>query len=90
MRPSLSIAGGLALVSLRDVAVSRWANQVSAKLDENGMLVTEKVFSFLVAVMAVPLTLDGLAWLGRGHPAYPALSRLGPGWVASSVQQQLR
>jgi small neutral amino acid transporter SnatA (MarC family) len=64
MRPSLSIAGGLALVSLRDVAVSRWANQVSSKLDENRMLVTEKVFGFLVAVMAVPLILDGWALAG--------------------------
>ena len=43
----------LAFVLLIDVAVFRWANQVSAKLDENRMLVTEKVFGFLIAAIAV-------------------------------------
>jgi small neutral amino acid transporter SnatA (MarC family) len=36
----------LLLVLLIDIAVFRWANQVSAKLDEGRMLVTEKVFGF--------------------------------------------
>jgi multiple antibiotic resistance protein len=54
----------LALVLLIDVAVFRWANQVSAKLDENRMLVTEKVFGFLIAAIAVQLVLDGLASAG--------------------------
>ena len=54
----------LALVLLIDVAVFRWANQVSAKLDENRMLVTEKVFGFLIAAIAVQLILDGLASAG--------------------------
>ena len=61
----LALAVGiLAVVLLIDVAVFRWANQVSAKLDENRMLVTEKVFGFLIAAIAVQLILDGLASAG--------------------------
>jgi multiple antibiotic resistance protein len=61
----LAVAVGiLAFVLLIDVAVFRWANQVSAKLDENRMLVTEKVFGFLIAAIAVQLILDGLASAG--------------------------
>src|ERR1700751_3646926 len=56
--------GILVLVLLIDVAVFRWANQVSARLDENRMLVTEKVFGFLIAAIAVQLILDGLAEAG--------------------------
>ena len=51
-------------VLLIDVAVFRWANHVSAKLDESRMLVTEKVFGFLIAAIAVQLILDGLAEAG--------------------------
>ena len=40
------------------------ANRVSDKLDENRMLVTEKVFGFLIAAIAVQLVLDGLALVG--------------------------
>ena len=54
----------LVLVLLLDVAVFRWANRVSASLDENRMLVTEKVFGFLIAAIAVQLVLDGLALVG--------------------------
>jgi multiple antibiotic resistance protein len=54
----------LAFVLLIDVAVFRWANRVSAKLDESRMLVTEKVFGFLIAAIAVQLVLDGLASVG--------------------------
>jgi len=54
----------LAVVLLIDVLVFRWANQVSDKLDENRMLVTEKVFGFLIAAIAVQLILDGLATAG--------------------------
>ena len=65
---SLSVLAGaiaiLLLVLLIDIAVFRWANQVSAKLDENRMLVTEKVFGFLIAAIAVQLILDGLASAG--------------------------
>jgi multiple antibiotic resistance protein len=56
--------GILAVVLLIDVVVFRWANKVSAKLDENRMLVTEKVFGFLIAAIAVQLILDGLATAG--------------------------
>jgi small neutral amino acid transporter SnatA (MarC family) len=56
--------GILALVLLLDVVVFRWANRVSEKLDENRMLVTEKVFGFLIAAIAVQLILDGLALAG--------------------------
>jgi multiple antibiotic resistance protein len=54
----------LAVVLLIDVAVFHWAGQVGAKLDENRMLVTEKVFGFLIAAIAVQLILDGLASAG--------------------------
>ena len=53
--------GILVFVLLLDVVVFRWANRVSEKLDENRMLVTEKVFGFLIAAVAVQLVLDGLA-----------------------------
>jgi len=56
--------GILAFVLLLDVVVFRWANRVSEKLDENRMLVTEKVFGFLIAAIAVQLILDGLASVG--------------------------
>jgi multiple antibiotic resistance protein len=56
--------GILLVVLLLDVAVFRWANRVSEKLDENRMLVTEKVFGFLIAAIAVQLILDGLAMSG--------------------------
>ena len=63
----------LAVVLLIDVAVFRWANRVSAKLDESRMLVTEKVFGFLIAAIGVQLVLDGLASVGV-HRVCPALS----------------
>ena len=50
----------LAVVLALDVAVFRAANRVSAHLDESRMLVTEKVFGFLLAALAVQLILDGL------------------------------
>ena len=56
--------GILAFVLVLDVVVFRWANRVSEKLDENRMLVTEKVFGFLIAAIAVQLVLDGLAMSG--------------------------
>ena len=56
--------GILVVVLLLDVVVFRWANRVSAKLDENRMLVTEKVFGFLIAAIAVQLVLDGLVSVG--------------------------
>ena len=59
----------LALVISLDVVVFRWAKQVSAHLDESRMLVTEKVFGFLLAALAVQLALDGLSNLGLIHLA---------------------
>jgi small neutral amino acid transporter SnatA (MarC family) len=59
----------LALVLAIDVVVFRWARQVSAHLDESRMLLTEKVFGFLLAALAVQLALDGLAGLGVIHLA---------------------
>ncbi len=56
--------GILGVVLLIDVAVFRWANQVGAKLDEGRMLVTEKVFGFLIAAIGVQLVLDGLESAG--------------------------
>ncbi len=62
--------GILAVVLLIDVLVFRWANQVSSRLDENRMLVTEKVFGFLIAAIAVQLMLDGLASAGIIAPVH--------------------
>ena len=65
----LAVAVGiLAVVLLIDIVVFRWADKVSAKLDENRMLVTEKVFGFLIAAIAVQLVLDGLASAGIIEP----------------------
>ena len=67
----LALAVGiLAVVLLIDVLVFRWANQVSSNLDENRMLVTEKVFGFLIAAIAVQLMLDGLAMAGIIAPVH--------------------
>ena len=61
------VAGALVVVLGIDAAVFRWANRVSKHLDENRMLVTEKVFGFLLAALAVQLALDGLADVGVIH-----------------------
>jgi multiple antibiotic resistance protein len=58
------VIGLLAVVMLIDIGVLRWANRVSRHLDENRMVVTEKVFGFLLAAVAVQLVLDGLASAG--------------------------
>jgi small neutral amino acid transporter SnatA (MarC family) len=63
------VVGALAVVIAIDVAVFRWANRVSERLDESRMLVTEKVFGFLLAALAVQLALDGLSDLGVIHLA---------------------
>ena len=62
--------GILVFVLLLDVVVFRWANRVSEKLDESRMLVTEKVFAFLIAAIAVQLVLDGLAAVGVIAPVH--------------------
>ena len=61
------VLGVLAVVLALDVAVFRWANRVSDHLDEGSMLVTEKIFGFLLAALAVQLVLDGLDSVGVLH-----------------------
>ena len=63
------VVGLLALVLALDVLVFRWANRVSDHLDPSRMLVTEKVFGFLLAALAIQLTLNGLDDLGLIHLA---------------------
>jgi multiple antibiotic resistance protein len=50
----------LAIVLLLDAIVFRWADRASSSLDEDRMLVVEKIFGFLIAAIAVQLILDGL------------------------------
>jgi small neutral amino acid transporter SnatA (MarC family) len=61
------VVGLLALMLALDVVVFRWAVRVSSHLDESRMLVTEKVFGFLLAALAVQLVLDGLSDVGVIH-----------------------
>jgi small neutral amino acid transporter SnatA (MarC family) len=64
----LAVAVGVLVVVLAlDVAVFRWAVQVGSKLDASRMLVTEKVFGFLLAALAVQLALNGLSDVGVIH-----------------------
>ena len=55
------VVGILIVILALDVVVFRWAVQVSSDLDASRMLVTEKVFGFLLAALAVQLALDGLS-----------------------------
>lgn len=57
----------LVLVLALDVVVFRLAVQVSNHLDESRMLVTEKVFGFLLAALAVQVVLNGLSDVGVIH-----------------------
>jgi len=61
------VLGILILVLALDVVVFRWAVQVSGHLDASRMLVTEKVFGFLLAALGVQLALSGLADVGAIH-----------------------
>jgi small neutral amino acid transporter SnatA (MarC family) len=61
--------GLLAAVLAIDVVAFRWANKLSGHLDPNRMLVTEKVFGFLLAALAIQLMLNGLVDLGLIHLA---------------------
>jgi small neutral amino acid transporter SnatA (MarC family) len=64
----LAVAVGVLVVVLAlDVVVFRWATAVSSKLDASRMLVTEKVFGFLLAALGVQLVLNGLADVGVIH-----------------------
>jgi small neutral amino acid transporter SnatA (MarC family) len=64
---SAVVIGLLGVVIVLDVAVFHWASRVSAHLDKGRMLVTEKVFGFLLAALAVQLVLNGLAAVGVIH-----------------------
>jgi multiple antibiotic resistance protein len=57
----------LALMLILDYFVFRWANGVSKHLDESRMLITEKVFGFLLAALGVQLILNGLSDVGVIH-----------------------
>lgn len=59
--------GVLVVVLALDIVVFRGAVQVSSKLDESRMLVTEKVFGFLLAALGVQLMLNGLSDVGVIH-----------------------
>lgn len=50
----------LAIILVLDLAVFRWANRVSESLDPSKMLITEKVFGFLLAALAVQLGITGI------------------------------
>jgi small neutral amino acid transporter SnatA (MarC family) len=57
----------LAAVLILDAVVLTGANRISSHLDPARMLVTEKVFGFLLAALAVQLALNGLADTGLIH-----------------------
>jgi small neutral amino acid transporter SnatA (MarC family) len=61
------VVGVLVLILVIDIAVFRWAVQVGGHLDQSRMLVTEKVFGFLLAALAVQLALTGLSDVGVIH-----------------------
>jgi small neutral amino acid transporter SnatA (MarC family) len=64
---SAVVVGILVVVLALDVVVFRWAVKVSDHLDPSRMLVTEKVFGFLLAALAVQLALNGLSDVGVIH-----------------------
>jgi small neutral amino acid transporter SnatA (MarC family) len=61
------VTGILAVVLALDILVFRWADRASAYLDQSRMLVTEKVFGFLLAALGVQLALNGLEAVGVVH-----------------------
>jgi small neutral amino acid transporter SnatA (MarC family) len=61
------VVGILIVILALDIAVFRWAVKVSSHLDPSRMLVTEKVFGFLLAALAVQLMLNGLSDVGVIH-----------------------
>jgi len=61
------VVGILIVILALDVVVFRWAVQVSSHLDASRMLVTEKVFGFLLAALGVQLALEGLSDVGVIH-----------------------
>jgi multiple antibiotic resistance protein len=66
----LAVVVGILIVILAlDILVFRGAVRFSSHLDANRMLVTEKVFGFLLAALAVQLALNGLSDIGVIHLA---------------------
>jgi small neutral amino acid transporter SnatA (MarC family) len=63
------VVGILIVILALDILVFRGAVRLSSHLDANRMLVTEKVFGFLLAALAVQLALSGLSDLGVIHLA---------------------
>jgi multiple antibiotic resistance protein len=61
------VVGVLIVVLALDVVVFRWAVKVSSHLDPGRMLVTEKIFGFLLAALGVQLILNGLSDVGVIH-----------------------
>jgi small neutral amino acid transporter SnatA (MarC family) len=61
------VVGVLIVILALDVVVFRWAVKVSNHLDPGRMLVTEKIFGFLLAALAVQLMLNGLSDVGVIH-----------------------
>jgi len=66
------VVGHLIVILALDIVVFRWAVQVSSHLDANRMLVTEKVFGFLLAARApvalqIPARPPG-SWNGSWRP----------------------
>ncbi len=61
------VLGVLVAILALDFVVFRAANRISKHLDEGRMLITEKVFGFLLAALAVQLVLDGLSDAGVIH-----------------------
>jgi small neutral amino acid transporter SnatA (MarC family) len=59
--------GVLIVILALDVVIFRWAVKVSSHLDPARMLVTEKIFGFLLAALAVQLALNGLSDVGVIH-----------------------
>jgi multiple antibiotic resistance protein len=59
--------GVLIVILALDAVVFRWAVRVSSHLDASRMLITEKVFGFLLAALAVQLVLNGLSDVGVIH-----------------------
>src|SRR6202050_1140325 len=68
---ALGVASGVILllivVLVLDIVIFRWAVQVSSHLDASRMLVTEKVFGFLLAALGVQLALNALCDVGVIH-----------------------
>jgi multiple antibiotic resistance protein len=61
------VVGILIVVLVLDIVIFCWAVQVSSHLDASRMLVTEKVFGFLLAALGVQLALNGLSDVGVIH-----------------------